>query len=318
MNATVGFHSFKDLDFFRDALRGWDTEPTQLTSGELLVRWDQLVFDDMTISRLRTNLKIVDRTAYQAGHVGFVICLGAKTFCGQSVEAGSLVLFGPGREYRNLLSEDWESFEISMSSELFRSLSFASEVVRRIAIGPEHSVLPLSPHLISAFRSWSANFLAPFRSEPSLAGESYWTEAIREHTHRLLTQVFIENGCKTRPSKHVPGWSLAARAMDYVDHHENERLTTQQVSQAMGCTSRNIQIAFQKALGITPFQYALARRLHRARADLLLPTKGASIVTRTATQHGFLNFGRFSYHYRRLFGELPTDTVARARKRIIS
>ena len=108
MDATVGLYSFQDVDLFREVLRGWDTEPTQLSSGRLLVRWDQLTFDDMTISRLRTNRKIADRTGYQAGHVGFVVCLGSKTFCGRCVNAGSLVLFGPGREYRNLLEENWK------------------------------------------------------------------------------------------------------------------------------------------------------------------------------------------------------------------
>ena len=320
MDATVGLYSFQDVDLFREVLRGWDTEPTQLSSGRLLVRWDQLTFDDMTISRLRTNRKIADRTGYQAGHVGFVVCLGTKTFCGRCVNAGSLVLFGPGREYRNLLEENWESFEISMTSQLFRSLSFASEAAHRISIGPEYSVLPLSPHLVSTFRAWAANFLAPLRGEPNLVAETYWTAAIRERTLGLLAKVFHENECvrlAARPSNYVQGWSLAVRALEYIDHHQYEKITIQQISQAMGCTSRSLQLAFHKSLRVAPFQYILARRLHHVRSDLLLRTNGPPVVTRTAAHHGFLSFGRFSQHYQRLFGELPSATVMRARKRTV-
>lgn len=319
MVAEISCHTFEDVDFFREVLRGWDTEPTQLTSARLLVCWDQLAYAGMTISRLRTNLRIADRTSYQADHFGFVICLGAKVFCGRRVEAGSLVLFGPGREYRNVLDENWESFEVSMALPLLRSLSFADEVARRIASGPEFSLLPLSPRLAGAFRTWSKNFLAPFRTEPGLGRVSHWINAVRERTLGLLAQVFRENGHvgSDAPHDQIQGWALAARALDYVDHHDHEGLTVQQIGQELSCTSRAIQMAFHKAVGISPYQYLLARRLHRARSDLLFRTNGPPVVTRTAAQHGFLHFGRFAQHYQRLFGERPSDTVMRARKRIV-
>lgn len=315
MSAEVSFHEFEDVDFFREVLSGWDTEPTQLTSGKLLVQWDQIALDDITISRLRTNLKIADRSAYQANHVGFVVCLGSKTFCGRPVHAGSLVLFGPGREYRNLLLENWESFEISMTSRLFQSLSFVADATRRIALGPEYSVLHLSPQLVAAFRAFATNFLAPFHSQPNLVGEPDWVGAIRERSLALLAQAFFESGCAPVETRlnHTHGWALAARALDYIDHNEHERPTVLQMSQAMGCTNRALQSAFQRALGVTPLQYVLARRLHRVRSDLLLRTNGPPVVTRAAANHGFLHFGRFSHHYQRLFGEFPSDTVRRAR-----
>ena len=205
MDATVGLYSFQDVDLFREVLRGWDTEPTQLSSGRLLVRWDQLTFDDMTISRLRTNRKIADRTGYQAGHVGFVVCLGSKTFCGRCVNAGSLVLFGPGREYRNLLEENWESFEISMTSQLFRSLSFASEAAHRISIGPEYSVLPLSPHLVSTFRAWAANFLAPF-----VASQIWWQRLIGLQRSASARLVFWQ---RSSMKMNASAWRRAPRTM---------------------------------------------------------------------------------------------------------
>ena len=104
----------------------------------------------------------------------------------------------------------------------------------------------------------------------------------KDNTLSLLTQAFHDNGCASLdmgPLHHVQGWSLAARALDYIDQHAHDRLTIQQISQAMGCTSRAIEIAFNKALGIAPLQYVLARRLHNVRRDLLLRTNGTPIVT---------------------------------------
>jgi AraC-like DNA-binding protein len=316
MIREVNFLKFDDFDRFREVLRGWDTEPTQLTSGPLAIHWDQLVCDDVVISRLRANRKIADRSSYQTDHVGFVVCLADKTFCGVPVSAGSLVVFGPGREYRSVLQEGWESFEIAMSNELFQSMAYASSVGRRIALGPERSVMPLSQQLVAQFREWSAHFLAPFRDRRGLLREGDWAEAVRERTLALLHAALCENGhvgAESSPLRHVQGWTLAVRALEFIDGRERDKLTIQQVSQAMGCTPRALQSAFQTTLGVTPLQYVLARRLHLARRDLLTRKNGLPSVTQAAADRGFMHFGRFSRYYTCLFGELPSATMQRAR-----
>jgi hypothetical protein len=186
MGSEVSSLKFEDVDRFREVLRGWDTEPTQLAPGRLTVRWDQITFDDLAISRLQTDRKISEHSAYQSGHFAFVICLSSKIFCGMPVPAGSLVIFGPGREYRNVLAGRWVSFEILMSSQLFESMEYAANVSRRIALGPERSVMPLSRELAASFRDWSGSFLAPFREQKELAGDPYWAGAVRERTLALL------------------------------------------------------------------------------------------------------------------------------------
>ena len=306
-----------DVDRFREVLRGWDTEPTQLTPGKLTVRWDQLSFDDLAISRLRTDRRISERSSYQAGHFGFVICLSSKNFCGRSVPAGSLVVFGPGREYRNILQDNWESFEIVMSSQLLLSMGYAASILRRLALGPERSVMHLSPQLAGSFRDWSSNFLAPFRLQNNnLAADPFWAGTVRERTLSLLYEAMHENGnvgVEAHPLKRLRGWELAVRALEYIDRHEHERLSVRSISEDMGCSTRALQSAFEMTLGVTPLRYVLARRLHLARRDLLFISNGASSITKAAANNGFMHFGRFSQYYRVLFGEFPSNTVQRAR-----
>jgi AraC family transcriptional regulator, ethanolamine operon transcriptional activator len=316
MGGEVNFMKFEDVDRFREVLRGWDTEPTQLAKGKLTIRWDQIDFDDLAISRLQTDRKISEHSAYQAGRVCFVVCLSSKIFCGMHVPTGSLVVFGPGREYRNVLGNRWGSFEILMSSELFRLMEYAESVSRRIALGPERSVMPLSPKLAATFRDWSANFLAPFRSERSLTADPYWSGAVRERTLTLLHEAMYENGnvgIGMHPIRHIHGWTLVARALECIDRRGHDRLSVHNISNEMECTTRALQSAFRSALGVTPLQYVLARRLHLARREILSIHNGAPSVTKAAADSGFMHFGRFSQYYQCLFGELPSSTVQRAR-----
>jgi hypothetical protein len=52
------------------------------------------------------------------------------------------------------------------------------------------------------------------------------------------------------------------------------------------------------------------RRLHQVREALRNAEPDELTVTSVAAQYGFWQFGRFAGQYRRLFGELPSDTLS--------
>ena len=56
-------------------------------------------------------------------------------------------------------------------------------------------------------------------------------------------------------------------------------------------------------------------RLSRARQQLLVPNDATS-VTSVAVAHGFSQLGRFAAQYRQQFGELPSETLAAARRKL--
>jgi AraC-like DNA-binding protein len=60
-----------------------------------------------------------------------------------------------------------------------------------------------------------------------------------------------------------------------------------------------------------PKQYLMLRRMHLARAALQRVEPHATTVTEIATRFGFWHFGRFAGHYRHLFDETPSATLAR-------
>lgn len=82
------------------------------------------------------------------------------------------------------------------------------------------------------------------------------------------------------------------------------------LAQALGVTPRGLEYAFRSSLGATPARYLLARRLVWARSDLLAGQGGN--VTAAASRGGFDHPGRLAGQYRRLFGELPSETLRAA------
>lgn len=86
------------------------------------------------------------------------------------------------------------------------------------------------------------------------------------------------------------------------------------VCEAVGTTERVLQLAFREAVRMSPSRWFLCTRLNKARKLLLSPDRAHVTVTAAAVRSGFHHLGRFSTEYGALFGERPSETLARRRQ----
>jgi AraC-like DNA-binding protein len=74
----------------------------------------------------------------------------------------------------------------------------------------------------------------------------------------------------------------------------------------------NIPTAFRKILDMTPIEYLIRLRLHRARQNLLEENEASASVSRVALDWGLWHLGEFSIAYRKCFDEMPSQTLNRS------
>ncbi|MGE0712125.1 MAG: helix-turn-helix domain-containing protein [Planctomycetota bacterium] len=74
---------------------------------------------------------------------------------------------------------------------------------------------------------------------------------------------------------------------------------------------RRLEYAFREYAGVAPLQYIRRTRLSRVRAALRKGDRRSTSVTEVALQFGFVHLSRFAQDYARMFGELPSQTLAR-------
>jgi len=101
-------------------------------------------------------------------------------------------------------------------------------------------------------------------------------------------------------------------ARDYIHAHIAELPTITDVAAHCRVGVRALDRGFRKHLGASPWQYMLELRLHAVREDLLACRHGGT-VTEVALHWGFSNLGTFAARYREQFGELPSESLRRAR-----
>jgi AraC-like DNA-binding protein len=106
--------------------------------------------------------------------------------------------------------------------------------------------------------------------------------------------------------------SRLAAVEAWIDAHLEEPITLGRLCEIAGVRERALQKAFELRRGLSPMRFVVERRLAAARRLLESAGPGDG-VTGVATRLGF-HLGRFAGLYREVFGEAPSQTLARARR----
>ena len=99
----------------------------------------------------------------------------------------------------------------------------------------------------------------------------------------------------------------------FIEAHWNQPITIETLTDETNVSSRTLLRAFLKHRGYTPHAFVKRTRLNRSK-QFLERGNPATSVTSVAYACGFGNPGHFAKDYRLAFGELPSETLARAKR----
>lgn len=132
----------------------------------------------------------------------------------------------------------------------------------------------------------------------------------------LLTDLVLRSGPAVGEDAVAPAsWLRVRMAEAIMRARRDEPLSMAEVAREVGVGLRTLQLAFIETRAMGPRDVLLRMRLERAR-ECLLAAQPMDTVTSIALDCGFAHLGRFPGAYRTAFGELPVETLARARRRL--
>jgi AraC family ethanolamine operon transcriptional activator len=104
-------------------------------------------------------------------------------------------------------------------------------------------------------------------------------------------------------------------ADEYLRANPARPIYTEDLCSALGVSATRMAEAFRASFGISPHRFLKLRRLAMVRASLRSrdgdgPTP---LVKTVALSNGFWHLGQFSHDYRAMYGEMPSETLARTR-----
>jgi AraC-like DNA-binding protein len=118
----------------------------------------------------------------------------------------------------------------------------------------------------------------------------------------------VDAETSTRGRRHD---AIIARFEQFLEANRDRPLYVTEICAAIGVAERTLRACCEEHLGMGPIRFLTLRRMHLVHRALLRTDPSKSTVTRTVTDHGFWELGRFSVAYRALFGESPSETLHR-------
>jgi AraC-like DNA-binding protein len=156
-----------------------------------------------------------------------------------------------------------------------------------------------------------------FASDFDDLGDSLSPPAVAEITRGLIMNFLISHDhdysnqlFNTPPPAHL---STTRRAEEFIEANWDKPIDIEQLSAIARVSVRTLFRQFKKDRGYAPAEFVRRIRLDRARNMLESGIEGTT-VTQAALRCGFQNTGHFAREFRLTFGELPSETLRRARR----
>jgi AraC family ethanolamine operon transcriptional activator len=273
---------------------------TQLTINNLSVQWG------------RAGASVIVEGAAKPGGVSLFIPTGSPfgiSGNGCRLDESALMVIQTGDDF--CIAND--------ASRRWFSLYIPNETLAGPRRDPKTSALSMHGYVkaplqrIDGFRS----IIDQFDQAVQRAASDFDSAAAQNAAEQKLIQAMrdvltVQIDVEPPPGRHIiPRKEIIRRSIDFLDRHECEYLSMEQLAVAANVSERTLRDAYQHYFGVSPVRYLNRRTLHNVRAALKSADPNVTTVTQIVTEFGVWQLGRFARDYRSLFCELPSETLHR-------
>jgi AraC-like DNA-binding protein len=317
-------HEIVDPDELRYAISGTTMQIDRLSSTDAVSRLEQ--FQDaagwgLDVADLRFKLRVEGPMVPACIALVLVRKANGTSVCGMPLEDGMLMAIPagttleggvmPGFSYAGITVPVRQWLAAQLVETGTTTEPFADRIVaQRLPAGRFAEIERSLDHAIADLRTVASGGEAAAGS--SAAGSS----AIVGRYLASLAGAYAECVTEARTGLRAAHNHLrdVRRAQGWIHAHIDEEIRITQLCEALGTSRRRLEYAFRRTLDVSPQAFITALRLNKVREALKARGAKDLSVTQIAFDHGITHLGRFAASYRRLFGELPSQTQNSGRR----
>ena len=302
--SSVHFEELSAMQF------GWGAEFTQLGPAEQESRVNLVRSRNAGICRFQINSRFDQRMHVQPGYYSFGLLEPNTTEAfvqGKSAPPGALIAFPRQDEAHGVSTAGFHGNGIHFKETYLEAIS---ETVLRVPLRRLVSTARLymmTGQLLNRLRGelykWRQIAISDLQTSAAMI-------AHREEALAIAVLNGISHSTEVQETPFLNTDRVVKRVLDYVHNEPSEEITAVRMCQLADCSQRWLEHSFKKRFGITPKKYVKYLRLSRLRHDLLHPaqTEGPTVIE-LASAYGFWHRGQLASDYRKVYGELPSETL---------
>ena len=303
----------RDADEQAACLREWDQTYEQLTPGQFEGRFMEIWFRGIQLFREVTNQSVHEEGLMRAGErvLGVPVAMqGQGYYCGRPISPDAIMTMCGGAEFEFRAPEHFDL--VAVSVPVGALAQYAQDIEHRdIELELQNMrVIQATKGYVDEFRGFLLTVLESVSRTPAMLKYAAMQKGLEQ---ALLSSVVKVVGRAEDTSRSMASptarHAIVSRAQDYMREHVEEPLTVEDLCRVLGVSRRTLQYSFQEVLQLNPVSYLRAMRLNGARRMLKSAGTERHSVQDIAARWGFWHLSHFATDYRRMFGELPSDTL---------
>jgi AraC family ethanolamine operon transcriptional activator len=304
---------FRDFDEFVASVQGVDS--TMLLQNPARHSWEiraaEISGNRVQLGRMGSG-NIVEGQSWKDGYLLYLPLSGACAHAtnGVPIEKGAFMILEPGSEFclSIKLEHDWCSIFIPAHAlDLQPGLEAPERDSEKMICRTTRPNVVLARQFRASVHDilTTASSYAAFES--SMASTIAAASLVELGTTIIGGRQRSESSHRGRPK--LPREEIIRRFNQLFAEREGEHVSLAELVEAAQVSERTLRAAFNERYGVSPVRYLQVRNLHRVHRALRKAEPDETNVADVLLRHGEWEFGRFATRYRRLFGELPSETL---------
>jgi len=305
-----------DIEDQAASLNGWNQVYEQMTPGRFVGKLHELRFSGVQLFRETSNQAVHESGTPWAGSraVGVPIEMDSTArFGGQPVDTDALVTLGPADELDFYTPRGFDILGLAIDADVLEAHARQVEHRDIAAVFGTRSVFKPGTVRLNEFRRALLSVLQSLDANPT-ALQFRQTQRVLEQTMLGAVVAVVADEAAAPEVANPRRRHIVDSAKDFMRSRIAETITVADLCIELGVSRRTLQYSFQEVLGINPIRFLRAMRLNGVRRDFKNPGPLASSVQDTAANWGFWHLGHFVTDYKRMFGELPSETLRHTRR----
>lgn len=291
VNQHIGRHNIAVRGRTEESASLWHTDISDIALSRISYGNDVRVRspDLEEIYHIQVVLKGKCQWAFKESHV--------------NLEAGQCILLNPHDRVDLRYSEDCEKIIIKIPKKtLYAGLGNQIASIPSDGIQFDHQVSSLSDHVL----------LIQLMNLIFLEAETDQVEnpIFAQYGNILATKLFDSFSNNAEVVDESQQYHRCFSLIDsYIRNNIKAEVTVDDLANLSKVSARTLYNLFSRYKSITPMHYIKQQKLLQVRKVLSGQEGPIRNVTEVALDYGFMHLGRFSNEYKKLFGELPSQTI---------
>lgn len=293
---------FNDFDFFASKVNHADLEHSQIDIGKFNGSLTQISYGPIIIASHKMDRTILQKGAGLANHTTFLILGNMEqefSWRKNMLYGNQIGILRTGMEHRCITPPNFFGVPVTISNDYLIEIS---------------TILGY-PNFIKQINKLEVKLIDEYKARQIHNTIHYIFEHNNLNKYILLYNLpkliisSIGEGLKvndlTNPSSRN---IIFHKALDYIHANLENSINIVQLCREVGVSERNLRYIFKEKVGISPNKFVRSVKLNKVRK--LIKSNGQNeLINALANKLGFWHMGQFGRDYKRLFRELPSDTL---------